>query len=178
MFEVPSSLQRLVDQIDGWLELRCPERALELVDPLLAEPAARTAGLVLRVRAFARMGDFQSALRDLGELQQAGTADDWIDLTEAWCRRRIDDIDGAIRCTEQLVKRNRRSDIGHFNLACYLALAGMHDRAVDALSLAVGLNPDCRDFARDEPDFDRLRTDPRFRQLLRRTDSGAPDSNS
>ena len=42
-----------------------------------------------------------------------------------------------------------------------------HDRAIDELSLACGLNPDCRDFARDEPDFDPLRKDVRFRQLLR-----------
>ena len=41
------------------------------------------------------------------------------------------------------------------------------DRAIDELSLACGLNPECRQFARDEPDFDSLRTDERFRQLLR-----------
>lgn len=167
MYEVPPSLQRLVDQIDGWLDLRCPERALDLLGPLLADPDGRRAGLVLRVRALARLGDYATAVRDLDELHQTGTADDWVDLTEAWCRRRLHDLPGAIRCTEQLVARNRRSDIGHFNLACYLALAGERDRAIDVLSLACGLNPECREFARDEPDFDGLRTDPRFRQLLR-----------
>ena len=167
MYEVPAVLQSIVDQADGWLELRCPERALELLSPLLAEPAARHAGLVLRIRALSRLGDYRTALRDLDELHQTGTVDDWVDLTEAWCRRRIDDLPGAIRCTERLVARNQRSDIGHFNLACYLALTGERDRAIDALSLACGLNAECRDFARDEPDFDGLRADARFRELLR-----------
>lgn len=175
MYEVPPPLQRLVDQVDGWLDLRCPERALDLLGPLLADPEGRRAGLVLRVRALARLGDYAAALRDLGELQQAGAADDWVDLTEAWCRRRLSDLPGAIRCTEQLIARNQRSDIGHFNLACYLALSGERDRAIDVLSLACGLNPECREFARDEPDFDGLRTDPRFRQLLRQDAAGGSD---
>ena len=87
-YPVPRALERLVDEVDGWLELRCPERALPLVDPLLADPAARACGLSLRVRALARMGKFDVALRDLDDLRSIAPDDDWVDLTEAWCRRR------------------------------------------------------------------------------------------
>ena len=167
MTDVPRGLQRLVDQVDGWLDLRCPERALQLLDPLLADPAGRGIGLELRVRANARLGDYPAALQDLAELRGMASDQDWVDLTEAWCRRRNGDLPGAVRCAQQLVSRNHRSDIGHFNLACYLALSGQAERAIDALSLACGLNPECRDFARDEQDFDSLRKDDRFRQLLR-----------
>jgi len=169
-FPFPPTLRRLVDQVDGWLDLRCPERALELVAPLLGDPDGRAIGLSLRVRANARLANFQQALADLTELRSSHPDDDWVDLTEAWCRRRLDDLPGAIRCARQLVQRNHRSDTGHFNLACYLALAGHRDDAIDALSIACGLNPSCRDEARDEPDFDSLRTDDRFRQLLRPRD--------
>ena len=173
---VPPALQRLVDQIDGWLDLRCPERALELVEPLLADPEGRPAGLTLRIRACARLGHYERALADLGELRElraSGNAgdDDWIDLTEAWCRRRVGDLDGAIRCAQLLVDRNGRSDTGYFNLGCYHALNGDATAAIDALSMACGLNPTCRDYLRDEPDLDELRTDERFRQLLRKSDS-------
>jgi hypothetical protein len=68
---------------------------------------------------------------------------------------------------EQLLARTPRSDIGHFNLACYLAIAGQRDRAVDEATVACGINPDLRDLLRDEPDLDSLRNDPRFRQLMR-----------
>ena len=167
MFPVPDRLQRLVDQIDGWLDLRCPERALDLVGPLLGDPEARAAGLSLKIRALARLGDYRAALDELAALRELEPDDEWTALTEAWCRRRAGDLPGAVRCAEQLVGRNRRSDTGQFNLACYLALSGEVDRAIDALTLACGLNPECRDLARDEPDFDGLRTDDRFRQLLR-----------
>lgn len=166
-FHIPEAMHRLVDQVDGWLELRCPERALELVGPLIANPESNAIGLSLRIRANARLGNYPDALRDLDELRSQHPTDDWIDMTEAWCRRRNDDLPGSIRCMEQLLARNHRDHIAHFNLACYLALSGEKDRAIDELSIACGLHPECRTFAIDEPDFDSLRTDERFRQLLR-----------
>lgn len=167
MFPVPAHLQRLADQIDGWLDLRVPERALELLEPMLAEAAGRPAGLVLRVRALARLGRFAEALPDLAELRQREPEEGWVDLTEAWCRKRTADLRGAIACLERLLARDRKSDLAWFNLACYLALAGDTDQAIDALTMACGLAETCRDYARDDPDLDSLRNDPRFRQLLR-----------
>jgi tetratricopeptide (TPR) repeat protein len=173
VFDVPAHLQRLADQIDGWLDLRVPERALELLAPMLADTAGRPAALVLRVRALARLGRYAEALPDLAELRQRDPNEGWVDLTEAWCKKRTDDLRGAIACLERLVARDHKSDIAWFNLGCYLALAGETDRAIDAVTLACGLGEVCRDYARDDPDLDALRNDPRFRQLLRQTSTGA-----
>jgi tetratricopeptide (TPR) repeat protein len=172
-FKVPAALQRLADQIDGWLDLRVPDRALDLLAPMLADPEGRPAGLVLRVRAYARLGRFADALPDLAELRTRVADDEWIELTEAWCRKRTGDLAGAVTCLERVVARNQRSDVAHFNLGCYLALAGERDRAIDEVTLACGINDECRDFARDDPDLDGLRTDPRFRVLLREEPAAA-----
>lgn len=167
MFPVPAAQQRLADQIDGWLDLRCPDKALELLDPLLADPAARDAGLHLRVRALVRLGRYQEALPDLAELGERHPAEPWVPLTVAFCCKRLGDLRRAIDALRELLERDHRQPLAYFNLACYLSLDGQLDAAVDALSLACGLDPEHRLFARDEPDFDPLRTDPRFRQLVR-----------
>lgn len=166
-YPVPEPFTRIVDQIDGWLDLRCPERALELIDPVVKAPEAKAMGLALRIRANARLGNYAATLTDLSELRIEHPNCEWIDLTEAWCRRRHDDLPGAIRCIKQLLARNHKHHIARFNLACYLTLSGETDSAIDELSIACGIDPECREFAIDEPDFDCLRTDERFRQLLR-----------
>ncbi len=172
MIPVPPSLQRLADQIDGWLDLRCPERALDLLAPILADPAGRPAGLTMRIRAYVRQGRYQDALLDVAELRASQPPLDWIDLTEAWCRKRVADLPGAIRCMEQLLARNHQSAIGHFNLGCYLALDGQRDRAIDEVTIACGIDVEFRNHARDEPDLDSLRTEATFRQLMRREGGG------
>ena len=176
MAQVPKELQRLVEQIDGWLELRCADKALELLAPLLERPDARPAGLALRVRACVQVKRHKDALKDLAELRGAQYDPDWVDLTEAWCRKRIADLPGAVRLMEQLIERNPKLAIGHFNLGCYLALAGERERALDEVTLACGLKPEMRLNLHDEPDLDSLRRDARFEQLLAaRGDADAGD---
>lgn len=171
MFPIPPHLQRLADQIDGWLDLRCPDKALELLAPLLAH-TNRSAGLEFRVRAQCRLGHFAEALQDLAELRLTHPTDEWVLLTDGWCRKRTGDLPGAIATLRTLVTNDHHHDLARFNLACYLALAGDTEAAIEELSIACGLNAECRDFARDEPDFDSLRTDTRFRELVRQ--AGGP----
>lgn len=175
MFPIPSAHQRLADQIDGWLDLRCPDKALALVAPMLADAGARAAGLWLRVRALVRLGDYPQALPDLAELARLHPDESWVPLTDAFCRKRTGDLRGAADVLRRLLQRDHKNATAHFNLACYLALAGDQDGAIDALSLACGIDAEHRLFARDEPDFDSLRTDERFRALLRSGGAAEPD---
>ncbi|MCR9244933.1 MAG: hypothetical protein NXI31_07865 [bacterium] len=170
---MPPSLRRTADEIDGWLELKCPDRALTRISDLLDAPDARHAGLAMRVRALTSLGRHDEAIADIAELRQTEQPDfaklhDWLDLCEAWCRKRTHDLQTAIRCMEELVARNPKSAIGHYNLGCYLALAGQRDRAIDEVTLACGLTEELREHAREEPDLDGLRNDSRFRDLMQK----------
>jgi thioredoxin-like negative regulator of GroEL len=163
--QVPASLERVVIEVEGWLELDCPAKALEKITTLLDHPAGRAVGLVLQVRAMVAMNEFQKALDTLGKLEGSDHDQEWADLTEAWCRKRMNDLAGAARCMERLIDRGKCA-IGHFNLACYLALMGKQQRALDELAIACGMDPRFRKLLNEEEDLVSLRDDPAFKALL------------
>ncbi len=174
MDKTPEHLQRLVAEVDGWLDLRCPERAIERLDPLLADPRTEEVALTLRVRAFVSQKRHDEALGDIAALRVRNHDPEWLDLTEAWCRKRLPDLRGSIRCMEQLLQRDAKSAIGHFNLGCYLALAGEHERALDEVAIACGIDASFREMLHDEPDLNSIRGDERFAAMMARAPAQDP----
>ena len=166
LYKVPRSLQRLALEIDGWLDFRSPTQALDRIDPLLASPGARPVGLVFRIRAMLLMDNWSEALKDIDELRELPNDPDWLDLTEAWCLKRLGKLSGSVECMERLLGRSHRSAIGHFNLGCYLALLGDKERAIDEITLACGIEDEFRTLASEERDLESLADDPRFIDLL------------
>jgi tetratricopeptide (TPR) repeat protein len=164
--KLPKSMQRLAVEVEGWLELGCPDRALAKMEPLLDAPGARPVALQFKVRAMVDLGRYGDALDALDEASYFEHDAVWRDVTEAWCRKRLGDLPAAIACMERLLRRNPRSAIGHFNLGCYLALSGDLEQALDEVSLACGMDETFRKLARDEADLGALHEDPRFRALL------------
>ena len=75
-------------------------------------------------------------------------------------------------CSSNLLYRNPRSAIGHFNLGCYLALSGDKERALDEVSIACGLDESFRPMLHDEVDLISLRQDPRYQELAAGGSSG------
>jgi len=53
-----------------------------------------------------------------------------------------------------------------YNVACLFALAGVPDRALDCLRLAIAGGFWHREWARNDPDLDSLRDDPRFQAVV------------
>jgi tetratricopeptide (TPR) repeat protein len=166
VFQVPQSVQRLAIEIEGWLDLSCPEHALQKLPGLLAVPGARPAGLSLRVRALVELSRFEDAIADLEEIRHFDHDAEWADLTEAWCRKRMGDLPAAVACMERLLKRSNHSAIGHFNLGCYLAMLGEPRRALDEVTVACGIDPSFRKLLAEESDLDSLRGNPAIDTLL------------
>lgn len=153
-------------EVDGWLDLGCPAHALQRMAPLLAAPGARPVALALQVRALVELGQHAAALDAIDELAYFEHDPEWRLVTEAWCRKRLDDLPGALRCMRRLTELEPHSAIGHFNLGCYLALAGEREEAIEEVTVACGIDDDFRKHAATEADLEPLRDDPRFQVLL------------
>lgn len=163
---VPHGTERLVREIDGWLDLGRAEKALQRLDALRRHPGTRPLALTFEVRALILLERFEEALDLIGELRTFEIEAEWLEVTEAWCQKRIGKIDRSIACMRRLIDEHPRSAIGHYNLGCYLALTGATEEALDEISLAVGIDPQFREHLVDEKDLDTLRNDKRLEALL------------
>ena len=164
--KVPKTLERLAVEVEGWLDLGCPEHALGRMAPLLETPNARPVALLLRIRALVDLERYAEALDALDEIAYFEHDPEWRLVTEGRCRRRLDDLEGATRCMRRLIEVDPRSAVGHYNLACYLALAGETEEALEQVTIACGMDEALRTHAVTETDLDVLRDDPRFVALL------------
>ena len=75
--------------------------------------------------------------------------------------------DDGLLIDKRLVKLRPNDPLAHYNLACSYALLRKTDQAIKSLREAIELG--YRDFRylREDRDFDFIRADPRFKQLLR-----------
>ncbi len=157
---------RIAQEAEGFLDLGLYHRALERAERLLASRAGRQAGLSLKAECFRLANRFDEAIPVLEEALREWPDDESLWVNMGWCRKRTGRLDLAIEAMEELLARQPESPIGHYNLACYLALAGEKERCLGELRLALELDPSLRESAREESDFDSLREDPDFLALL------------
>jgi tetratricopeptide (TPR) repeat protein len=68
---------------------------------------------------------------------------------------------------EQAIKQDPKHESGYYAKACYYALQGEVEQAVDNLQRAIDIKPRfSRREAKHNPDFDTIRDDERFRALV------------
>lgn len=94
------------------------------------------------------------------------------DNHEAWNKRglaleNLGRIEEAMSSYDEALKIKPNYDDAWYNKACYYALQGQVELAIDNLRQAIALNPqEYLEAAKTDSDFDRIREDPRFQQLM------------
>jgi quercetin dioxygenase-like cupin family protein len=92
----------------------------------------------------------------------------WEDFFVAYASLRAGDADTGRAAVRAALEREPDAWQGAFNAACFEALAGETDAALDHLRRAVELDAaEARRYAATDTDLDALRDDPRFAELLR-----------
>jgi hypothetical protein len=77
------------------------------------------------------------------------------------------DLAGALAESAMAARGAQRDPEARYKHAAYLALSGWHEDALDELKLSLRLEQRNRGRAKDDPDFEGLRKDKRFRALTR-----------
>jgi tetratricopeptide (TPR) repeat protein len=157
---------RIAREAEGYFELQlfedCLERANVLLKMNLQLPFARSMRAEC-LRSLDRFEDGEKAY-ELILTEDPGNVAAWVGL--GWCRKRNGRLDLAMASMEDLLRHRPGETIGLYNLACYCVLGGERERALDLLRQAVTSDPSYRLLAREEEDFDSVRNDPAFRELI------------
>jgi tetratricopeptide (TPR) repeat protein len=83
------------------------------------------------------------------------------------------DWEKALKEFEKALAKDPKSDMVHYGIASAHALSGDKGRAVGALQESIRLNEKNRIYAQNDPDFDRIRDEHEFIQLVEPEEAGA-----
>lgn len=173
--------QQLMQEAEGYIDLamcfadqwplkanlkhRLARRALATIDQLDPQQLDHPRVLYFRGQAFRLIQRFQDAIPPLQRAYQLEPENIHLNLSLAWCYKRIGRIDLAIQSLEEALETHGDRDILHYNLACYWSLTHHVGLTLIHLARALEINPDYRDSISEEPDFDTVRNHPEFLTL-------------
>lgn len=106
--------------------------------------------------------------------RMAGELDLGIRVREAQPLLAAGDYAGAVRRVEMSLSIDPEAPLVHYQIACYLSLAGRVDDGIAALERACALGFTNFYHMEEDPELARLRADPRFEELRARYEEGPP----
>jgi Flp pilus assembly protein TadD len=158
-------LRQIEREAEGYLEFGMAEHALNVLGRLGKAAHLSPHALYLRGEALRELERHDEAIRPLRQAAKADPDNLHVWLALGWCHKRTARIDLAVRALDRALEVEPSEALVHYNLACYLSLAGDKERALTHLSHAVTLDARYRVLAHEEPDFDPIRSDPGFQDV-------------
>ena len=165
-----SRLERRLEAARGYLALDMPDHALRELRAVSDDETAECDWHRLRGEALRQRGDYESALDSFSIVLAEDENDVSVLMGMAWCYKRIDRLDDAIRMKERAYRAAREEPIVLYNLACYHALDGNKQQCLSWLGRALRMESALRRLIPSESDFDRLRDDPDFQFVTGQTE--------
>jgi tetratricopeptide (TPR) repeat protein len=158
-------IKRQLDEAEGYLMLKLPQRALEILERRSDWATMQFEASFLMGEALRSLERYREALKPLEVAAALRPGDVDLAIALGWCYKRTHRLAQAIDALERAERQNPEHALLHYNLACYWSLAGNPSKALDELAAALELEPDLRALIPDEADFDQLRGNPEFERL-------------
>jgi tetratricopeptide (TPR) repeat protein len=162
-----SRREKLIAAAQGYLEFDLPERALEALEAIADPDEAKFMVLALRGQALRMLERHDEALVVLEAASVINPKNIDTLLARAWCYKRTGLLSRAIEMMDEACRLSPKTGVLLYNLACYWALAGQKSQALSWLGRAIRLDRDLLGLIAEEHDFDTLRHDVDFQNLLK-----------
>lgn len=162
----PIIVKRLIREMEGYFELGLFDDVVTRANQLLDANDANVTALRWKGRALQQSEHWARAIEAFERLRDLDPDGDDAFLGLGWCQKRSGRLDRALAELETLVSRHPEHALAVYNLSCYCALDGQHDRSLDLLRSAVSIDHGFRDHAQTESDFDSVRDRPEFSSIV------------
>jgi Flp pilus assembly protein TadD len=159
-------LQRTRREAEGYLELGMPSHALRSLQRQGKMVHGDPRGCYLLGESLRELDRYREAIFPLRRSLELIPDDIHVWMALGWCYKRVGELSKAIDALEHAVDIEPGEAVLHYNLACYWSLARDRRHALRSLAKALSIDGNFRDFIDDEPDFDPLRNDPLFINLV------------
>jgi tetratricopeptide (TPR) repeat protein len=159
-------LNKYQREAEGFLELGLPRLALRSLERLGDPAHFAPSTLYLWGEALRSDERYAEAIPPLERAAAAEPENVHVWLALAWCYKRVGRLPQAIQAIRSALNADPSEALLHYNLACYLSLAGDKDGALVHLSRALSADPHYRSLVDNESDFDPIRSDPDFQALI------------
>lgn len=154
--------KKKVDAAEGYLMLEMPDHALhELAHTSFPQEFTFQAAH-LQGDAYRTKEEYSTALEHyyLAEFEKPNNVS--LLLNMAWCLKRIDELQVAIKKTKRAYEASPEESIILYNLSCYYALANDKSQSLSWLGRALRMDEALTKLIPQETDFNSLRDDKDF----------------
>ncbi len=110
------------------------------------------------------MGNLQDAAKDYEEVIQLDPEDGAVRSSYMSVLRKLDRHTEAQQ--QEKLARELINKANEYNQACFVAISGNVERALELLKAGLEKGQSSREWARQDPDFESIRDDPRFQEIV------------
>lgn len=158
-------IKRQLSEAEGYLMLGLPQKALAILEARNDWATMQFEAALLTGEALRTTGRHRDALKPLEVAASLRPGDVGVAIALGWCYKRTHRLAQAIDALGRAARHKPDEPLLHYNLSCYWALANNPFKAVQALTTALGLDPELRSLIAKEPDFAPLRGHPDFERI-------------
>lgn len=158
-------LNKFQREAEGYLELGLPHHALNALTHLGDPSQFGVSTLYLWGESLRALDRYEEAISPLRRVSEAEPENIHVWLALGWCYKRTGRLEMAVAALESALAADPDESLLHYNLACYLSLAGDKNGCLGHLAQALAMDSHYRTLIDDEADFDPLRNDPEFQAI-------------
>lgn len=162
----PERAQRAFMRVSGYMDLDLYDLALESLEPVEASGRFAAECRFWRGEMFRARDEYAAALPYFEEVLRIEPGHVGATVSAGWCLKRLARLAEAMLLYAEAVKQHPDVAVLHYNKACYLSLLGEAGSAIEAFDRAIELEPEFREMARTEADFDPIRAMTAFQERL------------